>query len=61
MNNEDHKAAKDHVKLEYAYHDRKVTLRDVIDSFNALTPAARSFLSQAGWEAKKDWLNKVRA
>ena len=58
--NENLEAARQYIALEVSLIRGETTLPEVIQAFNALTPADRSYLSQAHAEAKMAWLNSQR-
>jgi hypothetical protein len=53
-------AAIEHIRLEQTCTGAGETLRAVIESFNALSPAERACLSEAAWIVKKERLNAER-
>ena len=59
MTNENLQNARNYVALENAYHDYSVTLKQVIEAFNALDLNDRTYLSQAHAEAKYARLGKT--
>ena len=53
-------AARAYVAKENDFAAGKVSLKEVVETFNVLSPADRSFLSQAHAEAKCAWLASIR-
>ena len=60
MINEHYESARNYIALENDFHDKKISLNEVIEAFNSLTLAERSFISAAHWESKKAWINSIR-
>lgn len=59
MTNENLQNARNYIALENSYHTYSVTLKEVIEAFNALDPNDRTYLSQAHAEAKYARLGKT--
>jgi hypothetical protein len=57
VEDENLKAAIDHVRMEQTCFGPGENLRAVVESFNSLTPSMRACLSEAAWIVKKERLN----
>jgi hypothetical protein len=53
-------AARVYVAKENDFAAGNVNLKELIETFNELSPAARAYLSQAHAEAKAAWLGSIR-